>query len=98
MVDKKVTKELIEHLSNLAKLKLSEEQSEKFSHQIESILDYVDQVAEVDTGEEFKTQTDLRSITREDLPKASLTQEKSVSGRKNAQVDGYFTVKTVINK
>ncbi len=95
---KKITTDSISHLSNLAKLALTESQMEKYSKEIGEILDFVDQVSEVSVDEEFKSQTDLRSITREDIPDKSLPQKDSLSGRKDLTDDGFFTVKTVVKK
>lgn len=95
---KKITKDSILHLSSLAKLGLTENQLEKYSKEVGDMLDFVDQVSEVSIDEEFKTQTDLRSVTREDIPDESLSQKDSLSGRKDLSDDGFFTVKTVVKK
>ncbi|MBI4253243.1 Asp-tRNA(Asn)/Glu-tRNA(Gln) amidotransferase subunit GatC [Candidatus Uhrbacteria bacterium] len=44
-----LTKQDIEHIARLARLELSEEEKERFSSQLSSILDYVGQLSEVDT-------------------------------------------------
>ncbi|MFH1547365.1 MAG: Asp-tRNA(Asn)/Glu-tRNA(Gln) amidotransferase subunit GatC [bacterium] len=98
MSNKKISKESIEHLANLSKLKIAEEKSEKFSSQIDSILDYVDQISGLDVKEDFKSQTDLRSIMREDVVSKCLEQKDAISGRKESQIDGYFIVKSVLKK
>jgi aspartyl-tRNA(Asn)/glutamyl-tRNA(Gln) amidotransferase subunit C len=45
----KITKEDVIHVANLARLEMDEAAVEKFSHQIGSILDYVDALNRLDT-------------------------------------------------
>lgn len=40
----------IEHIARLARLELSEEEKEKYAHQLSSVLEYVGQLQEVDTS------------------------------------------------
>jgi aspartyl-tRNA(Asn)/glutamyl-tRNA(Gln) amidotransferase subunit C len=47
----KLTKEEVEHIAKLARLGISEEEKEKFRDQLSSILEYVEQLKEVDTDE-----------------------------------------------
>ena len=44
-----ITKKDIEHIADLARLELTEDEKEKFVGQLSSILDYVAQLGEVDT-------------------------------------------------
>ncbi len=45
-----LTKKEVEKLASLARIKLTKEEKEKFGKQISSILDYAEQVKEVDTS------------------------------------------------
>lgn len=45
----KLTKEEVEHIAKLARLGISEEEKEKFGEQLSSILEYIEQLKEVDT-------------------------------------------------
>lgn len=58
----------VEHIAELARLGLNKEEKEKFAKQLSSILDYVDQLKEVDTkGVEPTAQvTGLQSVMRTD--------------------------------
>lgn len=47
---KKITKEQIKHVANLAKLELSELEITRYEHEFNSILDYVAQIEEVDVS------------------------------------------------
>lgn len=66
----KLKKEEIEHIANLARLQLTAKEKEKFSHQLTEILDWIDQLKEVDTetiGVGLKS--DLTNVLREDVIK-----------------------------
>ncbi len=64
----KLSKKEVEHIALLARLGLTEAEIEKFAGQLSSILDYVEQLKEVDTdGIEPTAQvTGLENVTRED--------------------------------
>jgi aspartyl-tRNA(Asn)/glutamyl-tRNA(Gln) amidotransferase subunit C len=58
----------IKHIANLARLELTEEELEKYGGQLSDILDYIDQLKEVNTiGVEPTAQvTGLKNVLRED--------------------------------
>ncbi|KKR31208.1 MAG: Aspartyl/glutamyl-tRNA(Asn/Gln) amidotransferase subunit C [Candidatus Falkowbacteria bacterium GW2011_GWF2_39_8] len=68
-INMKLTKQEIEHVAKLARLELSEEEIEKFGSQLSGVLDYIDQLKEVDvTGIEPTAQvTGLVNAWREDV-------------------------------
>lgn len=94
----KTSKESIEHLATLAKLSLTDDEVKEYSDQIASILDYVDKVQDLDVDGEFRSQTDLRTVLREDEFEDSLSQKEATSGRKTTSEEGFFTITTVIKK
>jgi aspartyl-tRNA(Asn)/glutamyl-tRNA(Gln) amidotransferase subunit C len=65
----KLTKEEVEHIAKLARLGISEEEKEKFSEQLSSILEYIEQLKEVDTDEIPPTAqvTDLENVMAMDI-------------------------------
>ena len=64
----KLKKEEIEHIANLARLQLTAKEKEKFSHQLSDILDWVDQLKEVDTeAVGIGLKSDLTNVWREDV-------------------------------
>lgn len=64
-----IDKKTLEHLAELARLELPEEQEKKFVEDLSKILDYFKQLQEVDTTgiEPMTGGTELRSVTREDI-------------------------------
>ena len=63
-----ITKKHIEHLANLARLDVNEKEKGMFAEQISSVLDYFEQLKELDTKnvEPLSHVFDLRDIVRED--------------------------------
>lgn len=45
-----LTQEQLQHIAMLARLKLTPEDAERFQHQVSDILDFVEQLQEVDTA------------------------------------------------
>lgn len=78
-----LTKEEVQHIAILARLGLTQEEIEKYTNQLSSILDYVKQLEEVDTeGIEPTAQvTGLENIMRDDqIDKCGKeTQDKLIS-------------------
>ncbi|MBI3618898.1 Asp-tRNA(Asn)/Glu-tRNA(Gln) amidotransferase subunit GatC [Candidatus Peregrinibacteria bacterium] len=63
-----LTKDHVRHIAKLARLKLSEEEVEKFTTELTSILRYVDMLQEVDTSSVPPTAhvTGLSTVLRDD--------------------------------
>jgi aspartyl-tRNA(Asn)/glutamyl-tRNA(Gln) amidotransferase subunit C len=70
----KLTKDQVQKIANLAKLKLSDEEVEKYSNQLSDILTWVEVLKEVDTSgvKETNQVTGLTNIVRPDLVKQDL--------------------------
>ncbi len=64
----KISRAEVEHVAKLARLKLSEEELEKFTHQLGAILEYMDKLNELDTSEVEPTShvLPLKNVFRED--------------------------------
>jgi aspartyl-tRNA(Asn)/glutamyl-tRNA(Gln) amidotransferase subunit C len=64
----KLSIEQIEHIARLSRLELSDDEKKLYSEQLSSVLDYVDQLSEVDTEgvEPTANITGLKNIWRED--------------------------------
>lgn len=58
----------IEHIAKLSKLRLSKEEKELYSQQLSSVLEYVEQLQEIDTEnvESTANVTGLSNVWRED--------------------------------
>ena len=94
---KKVTKETIEHIADLARLNISEAEKGKITLEMEKIISYVDMLNELDTSDikPMEHVIPIRNILREDVVTGSLGREKLM---KNApsQEDGCYKVPRVV--
>ena len=76
-----ITKKEVEHVANLARLTLSDEDLDVMTGQLDTILSYVDKLGELDTAKVEPT-THVFSVTnafREDRVTESLSREESLA-------------------
>ncbi len=72
----KITPEMVRHVALLARLQLEERELENMTTQLNSILDYVDMMKELDTSSvQEMTLVDSIETLREDKVTASLKKE-----------------------
>jgi aspartyl-tRNA(Asn)/glutamyl-tRNA(Gln) amidotransferase subunit C len=93
----KITREEVIHVANLAHLELNEDEIQKFSHQIGSVLDYFETLNRVNT-EGVKPTFNALALTnafREDLEKRSLDREEALSNAPEKD-EGFFLVPRII--
>lgn len=89
----------VPYIAKLANLSLSPKQVKTFESQLQSILDYIEKLNEVDTKniEETSQITGLENVTREDTTSPSLSQEEVLSNSKSTH-NGLFKIKGVFNE
>jgi len=92
-----LTKEQVEHIAVLARLKLSPNEIEKFAHELTVILEYVDQLKSVNTeGVEPKDQfISAENVFRNDIVRPSLSREKALANAPDKDNE-FFRVPKVI--
>ncbi|UBH08234.1 Asp-tRNA(Asn)/Glu-tRNA(Gln) amidotransferase subunit GatC [Macrococcus armenti] len=93
----KITNEQVKHVAHLARLEITEEEATKFSAQLEAILNFADQLEEVDTEGVEPTfhVLDLQNVLREDVAEQSLTQEEILKNAAHTE-DGQFKVPSIL--
>jgi aspartyl-tRNA(Asn)/glutamyl-tRNA(Gln) amidotransferase subunit C len=89
-----ITKKDLEHIAWLSRLELSEEDREKYTPKLNSVLDYFGELDKVDTEGVEPTYhvLALSNVFRDDeinLPAKSLSQEEALSNAPKKQ-DGFF--------
>jgi aspartyl-tRNA(Asn)/glutamyl-tRNA(Gln) amidotransferase subunit C len=89
----KITKEEVEHVALLARLKFSESEKERFTTQLNSILEYMDKLGQLDTT---RVEPTFHAITRsnvfrEDSVNPSISQDLSLNNAPD-QDRGFFRV------
>jgi len=87
----KINKELIEHVAEVARLKLTDKEKEKFSKEIKEIIEVFSKIDKVDTKnvETSLQPVELKNMLREDKEEKSFTQEEALSLTDHKK-DGYF--------
>jgi len=89
--------EQVEHVADLAQLALTDEEKERFSEQLSSILEYAERLQALDTGDIPPTASvlPLKNVMREDEVRPSLPREEAMQNAPD-QSDGYFVVPVVL--
>ncbi len=90
---------MLKKVAKLANLPLSPEEEEKYSKQLSKILEYVDQLNQVDTGNVEPTfnVTGQSNVMRADETVASLSQDEALANAP-AKKDSMFVTKGVFNE
>ena len=95
----KLKLEQVEHVANLAKLSISEEEMDKYSIQLASILTEIDKINKVEIdpkGEILIAPTENKNEYSEDEVGEMLTKDEIFQNAKHV-VDGYVVVPKVLN-
>jgi aspartyl-tRNA(Asn)/glutamyl-tRNA(Gln) amidotransferase subunit C len=77
----KITKQEVEHVAHLARLEFQEQEKEKFTHQLNNILTYMDKLNEIDTAgvEPMTHATFMVNAFRDDEVRPSLDPAAALS-------------------
>ena len=89
-----LTKAEVEHIAKLSKLELNDEEKGRFCDQLSSVLEYVEQLREVDTEniEPTSNVTGLQNVEREDLVEPSGITYDDITMNAPEFKDGSFVV------
>ena len=89
----------LEHIAKLARIELTDEEKQTFLPQLESVIEYLDILNEVDTNNIEPTYqvNNLSNVLRADEVKESLPVE-SATGTAAKVRDNYFEVTATIKK
>jgi len=87
----------VEHIARLARLRLTEEEKERYSVQLGKMLEYVRQLNELDLAKVPPTShvVPLKNVLREDVVRESLPQEEALRNAPQKE-KGYFKVPKVL--
>lgn len=93
----KITKEEVDHVALLARLKFSESEKERFTTQLNSILEYMEKLEELDTTRVEPTfhAVAQTNVFRGDSVKPSIPQDLSLSNAPDGD-RGFFRVPKII--
>ena len=92
-----ISKEQVEHVAKLARLEISEAETEAFSRQLSGILTYVEKLKTLDTAGVEPTATVLEqtNIFRDDSVRPSLPVESALANAPE-QEGGFFCVPRIL--
>ncbi|KEZ48210.1 MULTISPECIES: Asp-tRNA(Asn)/Glu-tRNA(Gln) amidotransferase subunit GatC [Bacillaceae] len=93
----RISKEEVKHVANLARLAITEEETEMFTTQLDAIITFAEQLNELDTtGVEPTTHVlEMKNILREDKAEKGLPVEDVVKNAPDHK-DGYIRVPSIL--
>jgi aspartyl-tRNA(Asn)/glutamyl-tRNA(Gln) amidotransferase subunit C len=86
-----IDREQVLHVARLARLKLSEEEVERMSGELSTILDHIEKIGELDLDEVEPTShvVQVENVLRPDEPRPSWSRERMLSEAPDAGDDGF---------
>ncbi|PIR92741.1 Asp-tRNA(Asn)/Glu-tRNA(Gln) amidotransferase GatCAB subunit C [Candidatus Falkowbacteria bacterium CG10_big_fil_rev_8_21_14_0_10_44_15] len=96
----KLSKQEIQHIADLARLELTDEELEKYGSQLSDVLNYIDQLKEVDTSniEPTAQVTGMENIMRADEAENwPLDETEAALGQAPEREGKYVKVRRVLN-
>jgi aspartyl-tRNA(Asn)/glutamyl-tRNA(Gln) amidotransferase subunit C len=89
--------EEVMHIERLARLKLSDEERERYRKQLSDILDYAARLDEIDTSNisPLYHVLPVTNVLREDIPNQNFSQEEALSNAP-LQENGFFVVPPIL--
>jgi aspartyl-tRNA(Asn)/glutamyl-tRNA(Gln) amidotransferase subunit C len=93
----KITRAEVEHIATLARLELTEAEIERLQSELSQILEYVDQLNELDTTQVLPTAHVVarEDVLRDDVSRPSLPTEEVLANAPQTE-EGYFRVHAVL--
>lgn len=94
-----ISKEQVKHVADLARLVFTDEEAEKLSVELKGIINYAEQLNEVDTSDVEPTThvLNLVNIMRKDEPKEWTTQEDVLKNAPDHE-NGHFRVPSILSE
>jgi aspartyl-tRNA(Asn)/glutamyl-tRNA(Gln) amidotransferase subunit C len=91
-----ITRKEVEHVANLARLQLTEEEAERFTKDLNAILEFAAKLDELDTSNVPPTShaTDVKNVMREDRNRPSIPRDEALRNAPEEE-DGQFKVPAV---
>jgi aspartyl-tRNA(Asn)/glutamyl-tRNA(Gln) amidotransferase subunit C len=94
----KIDRQMVEHIAELAKLQLTEQEIDLYAGQLSAILEYAERLQAVDTDAIPPTASvlPLRNVLRPDVIKPSLSRDEALANTADATED-QFRVEAVLD-
>ena len=95
----RIDKEQVKHLADLAQLELTDEELDKFSEQLTSILGYIDRIKDVELSEDVQRNFKKVNTFREDEnPHEAGEDRKAILDEMPETENNMLVVKKILNK
>ncbi|WP_374722192.1 Asp-tRNA(Asn)/Glu-tRNA(Gln) amidotransferase subunit GatC [Peribacillus tepidiphilus] len=93
----RISLEQVKHVAHLARLAITEEEAEKFTKQLADIIEFAEQLNELDTSSIEPTShvLDMKNVLREDIAKKGLPVEEVLKNAPDHK-DGQFRVPSIL--
>ncbi len=93
----KLNRKDVEHVALLSRLELSDQELDKYTEQLDAILEYIDVLNQVDTSgvEPMAHVLDLRNVMRPDVVLPSLPREAALQNAPEPE-NGFFKVPKIV--
>lgn len=93
----RISNEQVKHVANLARLAITEEETEKFTKQLDAMISFAEQLNELDTeGVEATSHVlDMKNVMREDISQEGLPQPVVLKNAPEHE-DGQIKVPSII--
>jgi aspartyl-tRNA(Asn)/glutamyl-tRNA(Gln) amidotransferase subunit C len=94
----KIDRDMVEHIAELAKLELTEDELDLYAGQLSAILDYAERLQALDTDNIPPTASvlPLRNVLRPDVTRPSLSRVEALAGSADTD-EGQFRVEAVMD-
>lgn len=95
----KISRDEVQHIAELARLELSDAETQQLQTDLSRILEYVEQLSELDTSDVPPTAHVVvqEDVLRDDVVRPSLSTEDVLANAPHAEA-GYFRVHAVLPK
>jgi aspartyl-tRNA(Asn)/glutamyl-tRNA(Gln) amidotransferase subunit C len=86
-----IDRDQVLHVARLARLRLSEDEVERMSSELSSILGHIEKIEELDLDDVEPTShvVEVENVLREDEPRPSWPRERILEGAPDAADDGF---------
>ena len=93
----KLNRKDVEHVALLSRLELSEKDLDKYTEQLDAILEHIDVLNQVDTSgvEPMAHVLDICNVMRPDVVQPSLTREAALQNAPETE-NGFFKVPKIV--
>ena len=94
----KIDRHMVEHIAELAKLQLTEQEIDLYAGQLSAILEYAERLQSIDTDAILPTASvlPLRNVLRPDVVQPSLPRDQALANAADVE-DNQFRVEAVLD-